>query len=462
MNTKLPLDLFNQAKRSASQDQPALFSWVTELDEIVSPVKLFKKAGTAFKGERFFWQNPEMTLTMTGFGVTKQFLAEKKKDAFLGLQEKIEKRLRTSVTNATIDATGPVYFGGFAFDPERDTEKEWQSFKDGLFYLPLFMLTNKDGKSYLTVNLSVYSDDTESKLDAVFNQWQKIIHQEVNEAEMALLTDFKEIGKEHFLETASEIIDMINHSEDVKKVVLARRMGLRFQRQVDSAIILENMLATQENSYFFLIEKGTGVFFGASPERLIAVNGDTIHSSCVAGSTERGTTEEADEALGNALLKDAKNLREHSYVVQMMEETLKPFTTGLSLSSQPVLLKNRDIQHLYMNISAKKNPDVTILEMVKALHPTPALGGLPQKMGLAIIRMKEEMDRGFYGAPIGWIDLKGTGEFAVAIRSGLIVDSQGLIYAGCGIVGDSVPKEELQETAVKFQPMLRVLGGIKK
>lgn len=83
---------------------------------------------------------------MTGFGVTKQFLAEKKKDAFLGLQEKIEKRLRTSVTNATVDATGPVYFGGFAFDPERDTEKEWQSFKDGLFYLPLFMLTNKDGK----------------------------------------------------------------------------------------------------------------------------------------------------------------------------------------------------------------------------------------------------------------------------------------------------------------------------
>ncbi|MBC8830726.1 chorismate-binding protein, partial [Escherichia coli] len=88
--------------------------------------------------------------------------------------------------------------------------------------------------------------------------------------------------------------DMINHSEDVKKVVLARRMGLRFQRQVDSAIILENMLATQENSYFFLIEKGTGVFFGATPERLLAVNGDEIHSSCVAGSTERGATEEAD------------------------------------------------------------------------------------------------------------------------------------------------------------------------
>lgn len=100
--------------------------------------------------------------------------------------------------------------------------------------------------------------------------------------------------------------------------------------------------------------------------------------------------------------------------------------------------------------------------MVKALHPTPALGGLPQKMGLAIIRMKEEMDRGLYGAPIGWIDMKGQGEFAVAIRSGLIVDSQGVLYAGCGIVGDSVPKDELKETEVKFQPMLRVLGGIKK
>lgn len=172
MNTKLPLDLFNQAKRSASQDQPALFSWVTELDELVSPVKLFKKLARLLKVSVFLAKSRNDT-DHDRFWCNETIFGGEEKDAFLGLQEKIEKRLRTSVTNATVDATGPVYFGGFAFDPERDTEKEWQSFKDGLFYLPLFMLTNKDGKSYLTVNLSIYSDDTESKLEAVFNQWQK-------------------------------------------------------------------------------------------------------------------------------------------------------------------------------------------------------------------------------------------------------------------------------------------------
>lgn len=145
----------------------------------------------------------------------------------------------------------------------------------------------------------------------------------------------------------------------------------------------------------------------------------------------------------------------------MIENTLRSFTENLSLSSEPVLLKNRDIQHLYMNVSGKKHPDTTITEIVKALHPTPALGGLPQQTAKAIIRMKETEDRGLYGAPIGFVDPDFEGEFAVAIRSGLVIDSLGVLFAGCGIVSDSVPDEELQETKIKFQPMLRVLGGTK-
>lgn len=460
MGITLPLALFEQAKRHATKDKPALLSWVHECPEDLAPHLLYQKAKDAFSGERFFWQNPEMTLTLAGFGVTEQYLAaDKAKDAFSGLEDKINALKLRTVTNATEKGTGPLYFGGFKFDPERETDKEWQAFKDGLFYLPLFLVTKKGKEVFLTVNLVVYPDDEVKKLEAVRGQWEKIIDAKRPEMEVDALITAKELETDEFLENARDIIALLKDSEDLHKVVLSRRMGLRFSKQIDSGAVLQKMMDTQENSYFFVMEKGAALFFGATPERLVAVSEDKIHSSCVAGSAKRGRTKEEDEQLGNALLKDAKNLREHHYVVEMIEETLQQFADDLTISSEPVLLKNRDIQHLYMNVHAKKRNDVNILQIARALHPTPALGGSPKDLARAIIRMKETSDRGFYGGPIGFIDTDFDGEFAVAIRSGLVIDALGVLYAGCGIVSDSVPEEELQETKVKFQPMLRVLGG---
>ncbi|WP_239254248.1 isochorismate synthase [Listeria ilorinensis] len=461
MGITLPEALFDQAKRHASKDQPTLLSFVTTLSRDVSPKELFQKAKTHFVGERFYWQNPDKTLKMAGLGVTKQFLADQTKDAYVELAERVQRLKRDTVTNATVKETGPLYFGGFSFDPERETDKEWQSFKDGLFYLPLFMITERQDAQYLTVNFPVYIDDDYSKCEAVCKQWEKIMNSPLPKLEIDSLAAVQELEPEHFLASAREVIELIQGSKEIHKVVLSRRMGMRFTSQVDSGAILEQMLATQENSYFFVLENGSAVFFGATPERLVSLADGELHSSCVAGSAPRGESEEQDEKLGQALLKDGKNLREHHFVVEMIEATFKRFANELSLSSEPVLLKNRDIQHLYMNIHAKVHPETNLLEVVEALHPTPALGGLPQKLALAVIRMKEKNDRGFYGAPIGFIDADFEGEFAVAIRSGLIIDAMGILFAGCGIVADSVPEEELKETKIKFQPMLRVLGGME-
>ncbi|MGJ8731376.1 isochorismate synthase [Listeria aquatica] len=460
MGITLPLALFEQAKRHATKDEPALLSFVHEFTSDVSPLVLYQKAKDAFSGERFFWQNPEKTLTLAGFGVTEQFLAQdKQKDGYKGLEDRIRALKVRTVTNATDKQTGPLYFGGFAFDPERETGKEWQVFKDALFYLPLFMVTKKQEKVFLTVNVVIYPDDETNKFEAVQAQWEKIANAAIPNLEVDTLVSAKELEPDAFLENAAEIVSLLQGSEDLHKVVLSRRMGLRFNHQVDGGAILEQMIKTQSSSYFFVLEKGSALFFGATPERLVSVSDGEVYSSCVAGSAARGKTEAEDEKLGNELLTDAKNLREHRYVVDMIENTLREFTDDLSVSSEPVLLKNRDIQHLYMNVKAKKRSDVTITEIARALHPTPALGGVPQQMAKAIIRMKETDDRGLYGAPIGFVDMDFEGEFAVAIRSGLVVDSLGILFAGCGIVSDSVPKQELEETRIKFQPMLRVLGG---
>ena len=130
----------------------------------------------------------------------------------------------------------------------------------------------------------------------------------------------------------------------------------------------------------------------------------------------------------------------------------------MTVPDRPRLLKIRDIQHLYTPVEGQLNQDATILQLTKSLHPTPALGGVPRTEALAAIRKYEPMNRGLYAAPIGWLDAEGNGEFAVAIRSAALLSDKAYLYAGGGIVADSEPQSEYEETLVKFRPMLRALG----
>jgi menaquinone-specific isochorismate synthase len=118
----------------------------------------------------------------------------------------------------------------------------------------------------------------------------------------------------------------------------------------------------------------------------------------------------------------------------------------------------RDIQHLYTPVIGESRHAVSLFSLVERLHPTPALGGTPRDKALEMIREIEPLDRGWYAAPIGWIDALENGEFAVAIRSGLLQGREASIFAGCGVVGDSEPLSEYEETKVKLKPMLSALG----
>lgn len=125
--------------------------------------------------------------------------------------------------------------------------------------------------------------------------------------------------------------------------------------------------------------------------------------------------------LGKALLSDQKNLSEHGFVVSMIRQVLEPFCNGLNVPGAPVLMRMRDIQHLYTPVTGTvKDKNTTLFQLVKALHPTPALGGIPRQPAMEAIRLLEKMNRGLYGAPIGWVDYRGSGEFCVGIRSGLL------------------------------------------
>ncbi|MFL6556590.1 MAG: isochorismate synthase MenF, partial [Bacillus sp. (in: firmicutes)] len=359
-----------------------------------------------------------------------------------------------------VDGVGPLMFGGFSFDPFKEKTNLWSKFADSLFHIPKFLLSIVQGKTYLTTNiiftpnddLSLYSKSMEER-----NQLLNSLRNNLNTKSPSLIRK-GEVSPDGWKQTVDGVVKELTNGP-LKKVVLARELRLVFNSEVEAETVLENLYTQQPASYIFAFESNGDCFIGASPERLIKKQGDEVYSTCLAGSISRGSSEEEDQALGQTLLADQKNLKEHGFVVEMIKEALEQSCKEVILPDQPQLMKMRDIQHLYTPVIGKCGPNTSLLLLVEKLHPTPALGGLPKTSAVEKIREVEELDRGLFGGPLGWIDYQQNGEFAVSIRSGLIQGEEVSLFAGCGVVADSTSEDEYLETSLKFRPMLRALGG---
>lgn len=182
-------------------------------------------------------------------------------------------------------------------------------------------------------------------------------------------------------------------------------------------------------------------------------------STCLAGSIKRGENQQEDDRLGKELLHDEKNLAEHDFVVKMIHDSFLSSCSDVKKPAGPQLYKTKSVQHLYTPITGHLKTSASLFDLIEKLHPTPALGGAPQQKAVEVIADIEPMTRGWYAAPIGWMDGRENGEFVVAIRSGLIEGKSARLFAGCGIVEDSDPQSEYEETQIKLKPMISALGG---
>jgi isochorismate synthase len=260
-------------------------------------------------------------------------------------------------------------------------------------------------------------------------------------------------------EIVARAVSTIKHNA-FTKIVLARNV------QVDSATGAFDVLATLERlrtnypgTYVFAIQRGERYFVGATPEQLVYGQDGQIRTIALAGSIARGATEEEDQQLGTELLHSQKNNWEHQIVVAHIREALAALCSQVWVANTPRLLRLRNIQHLETPIVGDLLPGRCVLEALDGLHPTPAVGGFPRQPALAYMRQHECLDRGWYAGPVGWIDPAGNGEFAVALRSGLIDANRATLFSGCGIVADSQPESEYAESCLKLQVMLRGLAG---
>ena len=245
----------------------------------------------------------------------------------------------------------------------------------------------------------------------------------------------------------------------LRKVVLARTIEVEAGRQLDPRRLLHHLRAVEPHAYSFAVPIGPGAsLVGASPELLVSRHGLRVRSNPLAGSAPRSGDPEEDRENARALAGSAKDREEHAIVVDTMTEVLRPFCVELSWDPDPVLHETANVWHLSTLFRGTlREPAASVLELVGALHPTPAVCGAPRAEALELIRELEPFDRGRYAGVVGWIDAAGDGDWVIALRCAELGGERATLFAGAGIVADSVPEREIDETDRKFRAFLDAL-----
>ena len=244
----------------------------------------------------------------------------------------------------------------------------------------------------------------------------------------------------------------------LEKVVLARRTDLVLTQQLDPLLLTESLRSANGAGYSFLMQpEANSAFLGAPPERLFKLAGQSVESEAIAGTRPLGESAWETEELAAALWQSDKDSAEHQFVVDAITATLRPLCENLEAGVRPEIMRLGTLQHLRLPLHGRLKPGVSAAQVLRALHPTPAVGGTPRYAALDFIRTNEPFARGWYAAPVGYLG-RDSAEFAVAIRSLLMRANQISLFAGAGIVAASDPGREWQELEQKIVAPLRVLG----
>jgi len=248
----------------------------------------------------------------------------------------------------------------------------------------------------------------------------------------------------------------------LRKVVLARTLLVDAERALDAKQLLWRLRAVDPDCYAFAspesppdLARPGGILVGASPELLVTRRGREVRATPLAGSGPRFGNFKRDQISARRLLSSEKDREEHAVVVEDVARVLGGYCDGLTRPLEPELMGTANVWHLATPFAGRlHDPSVTALDLVAALHPTPAVCGTPREEAREALSQLEPIDRGCYAGPVGWVDANGDGEWAIALRCAEITGTTARLFAGAGIVADSVPEEELDETEAKFRALL--------
>ncbi|MEM1093391.1 MAG: isochorismate synthase [Bacteroidota bacterium] len=357
-----------------------------------------------------------------------------------------------------LEGTAPAvrYFGSLWFDDDRPRATYWRPFRAQRFVLPRVLLTADGDRVALSCNLRPDHDH----IDAVLAELRQLESPAAVVSPVQLPAPLERRDFPNYAGWAANIAWALEAFRQgaLDKVVLARKAVFDFAEPLDPFALLQRLREDAPNRFHFLLQPRPGhAFVGASPERLFCKRGRTVLSEAVAGTRPRGDSELTDAQLRSELLGSEKDQREHAFVRRQIRATLHPLTTSLDVETVASEMKLAKGRHLVSRVNGTLRDDVTSLDVLQALHPTPAVGGTPREGALDAIRRLEPFDRGLYAAPVGWIS-DDDAEFAVAIRTGLVQGHTLALYSGAGIVDGSDARGEWDEIEHKIIDFINVFG----
>jgi menaquinone-specific isochorismate synthase len=245
----------------------------------------------------------------------------------------------------------------------------------------------------------------------------------------------------------------------LRKVVLSRPLTVDLTGPLHLASVLRRLRAAEPNCTVFSMPVPDGVFFGASPELLVARHGRRVTCYPLAGTVTRGDTARSDADAQRDLARSAKSREEHRLVVDAIAAQLGPFCSSLAVPEAPSLVAFRSVAHLGTRLEGNLAGEDSVMTLLAELHPTPAVGGTPRDEALARIAADEAGDRGYWAGPVGWVDANGEGEWMIGLRSAQLnaTTDRLSLRAGAGIVAGSDPEAEAAETNVKLETVLETV-----
>ncbi len=437
----------------------------------VDPIALFA-AARALGLEAALWLQPSNDRSIVGIGrawAVESAGAERFSDATTAWRAVLADASVSGAPSGT--EGGPTLLGALGFTGMAPAaEDAWGSFGPSSLVLPTFTVSRSDSSTILTVAAGPDRPEDPDPA-AVERVWAGIVRDArsweadgdvAGEPSKDVAAPLQVIDERPDRAAWDRTVGLFAGAVGrgrIDKVVLARRVVARAAADLDIAAALRHLARTAPESTTFAFVRGGTTFLGATPERLVRTTGRSFETVAIAGSTARGADADEDRRLAAALASSEKDREEHAVVVDMLRSSLAPIVRSMEVADQPGILPLRHIQHLVTPITGTLRDEAGLLALGQRLHPTPAVGGAPRDVALGLIHEHEGFDRGWYAGPIGWLGADGDGELVVALRCGLVRGPELTLFAGCGIVADSDPAREWQESRLKLRTMTAAFGA---
>lgn len=421
---------------------------IIQLNHVVDAVPLLSWLSCQTQYPRIYWQGRDTEQEVAAIGEAKKLQFEDEiSDSHLAEIYHQQKSFS--------DDLNVRYYGGVAFDR---TIPSWPEFGRAHFVLPRIELRRAGSNYNLSVNLNFADNSVVNECNLAALALQQLILPSAmlspSKARLLARQDIPDFAR--WQDLVQQVTDK-TFNISTPKVVLSRCSSLSINQDIDPWMVLACWQGRNQNSFQFGFQfSPERTFISCSPERLYRRQRRELYTEALAGTTIRGLTQEEDQILAEQLLDDSKNSNENQLVRQHIVQMLEPLSLYVGADESPRIFKLMHIQHLHRSIRAELKPCVDDFQLLQALHPTPAVGGLPREAAMDFIRNKEGYTRGWYAGACGYLN-KHESEFSVAIRSALFEPNRINLYAGAGIVAGSNPALEWQELENKLATIMSIL-----